>query len=1032
LHKKKINNKQEKYIAMTFNYKKWNNIIGWLVFAIATLVFVLTLEPTTSWWDAGEYIATAYKLEVGHPPGAPFFQLMGRFFSLFAFGNTANVAYMINLMSGLSSSFTILFLFWTITRFAKKLVGEEMTDGKAWAVYASAAVGALAFTFSDSFWFSAVEGEVYAMSSLFTAVVFWAILKWEEVSDTPYANRWLIFIAYMIGLSIGVHLLNLLAIPAIAYVVYFKKYKKVDAKGFIIAGLAGFLILSFIMYLIIPTTVRLAGSFELFFTNTVGLPFDFGSYIFIISLAAAIAWAWMFTYKRRYQIAHVAVISLTFLMIGYSSFFMLVIRANANPPINENDPKDAISLLSYLLREQYGSWPLGYGQYYNANITDWKDGWPIYVKDEKAGKYIITDDRKGSEPIYNPELSTIFPRMWSNQKPSHIRVYEAYKNSRGSAVRIQGPEGEKIEYKPTFGDNLGFFFKYQLGHSYFRYFMWNFVGRQNDIEAGQPTLREGNWISGIKFIDAMRLGNQDELPIAAQNPARNTFYFLPLILGIIGVVFHFNKNIKDFWVVLLLFVMTGIAIIVYLNVTPYQPRERDYAYAGSYYAFAIWMGLGVLALIQSLSKKINMKIATVGVFIVTLVAVPGIMATEGWDDHDRSGKTTARDFAINYLESCEPNAILFVNGDNDTFPLWYAQEVEGIRTDIRVVNFMLSSGPWYIHQLQRKIYNSEKIPLSLRPEQYNKGINSYLPVYTRVEGDIELKRIIDFIKDDDKSTKLETQRGKFMNYIPTRNVKLTLDSTELVNRGIVPIEKAEKIPDEISWKLGGNNIIKNELMLLDLIATNNWDRPIYFANPSSVKKVLPLDEYMHLEGFVYHLLPYKAEGYINGMGGVNADKAYDLLVNKANWGNLNDPDVSIDRESARNSGIPKNNFLRVAESMITKGEKEKAVKALDTYIENYPHEVVNYDMFMIPYIEAYYKAGAVDKANEMSQVLYDFYISELNYINSLDPERKKLLSQDQQSALGVLQRLGQITRQNSQIDLSQKIDSTFKEQINFY
>ena len=1016
---------------MTLNYKKLNNIIGWMIFAIATLVYVLTLEPTTSWWDCGEYISTAYKLEVGHPPGAPFFQLLGRFFTLFAFGNTQYVAYMINLMSALSSSFSILFLFWTITRFAKKLVGEEMNDAKAWAVFASGAIGALAFTFTDSFWFSAVEGEVYAMSSLFTAVVFWAILKWEEVSDTPYAYRWLILIAYVVGLSIGVHLLNLLAIPAITYVVYFKKYKKVDIKGFVLAGFVGLVILSFIMYLIIPMTVKMAGSFELFFTNSIGLPFNSGSFIFIITLVALIAWAWMFTYKRRYQIAHIAIIGITFIMIGYSSFFMLVIRANANPPINENDPKDAISLLSYLLREQYGSWPLGYGQYFNADITDWEDGSPIYVKDEVSGKYVITDKREGSEPQYNPELSTVFPRMWSNTKPEHVSMYKSYMRSKGTPVRINGQEGEKIEFKPSFGDNVRFFFQYQLGHSYFRYFMWNFVGRQNDVES-QPNIRDGNWISGIKFIDAVRLGNQDELPYAANNPARNTFYFLPLILGLIGLVFHFNKNIKDFWVVFLLFIMTGIAIIVYLNVTPYQPRERDYAYVGSYYAFAIWIGLGVLALIQTLSKKLNMKMATAGVFAITLVAVPGLLASEGWDDHNRSGKTTARDFAINYLESCEPNAILFVNGDNDTFPLWYIQEVEGIRTDIRVVNYMLSSGPWYVHQLQRKIYDSEKIPLSLRPDQYNKGVNSYVPIYPKVQGTYELRDVVDFIKSDDNSTKLSTQRGDKMNYIPTRNFKLTLDSAYLVESGVVPAEKAHLVPNELTWSVGGSAVYKNDLMLLDLIATNNWERPIYFANPSSVKKVLGLDEYMHLEGFVYRLLPYKAEGLIKGMGGVNPDKAYDLLVNRAKWGNLNHEDVTVDRESHRNSGIPKNNFLRVAESMLDKGEVEKAIIALDTYQEYYPHEKVHYDMYMLPYAEAYYRAGAIDKANEVINILYDYYTSDLNYINSLDPEYKKLLIQDQQTALGVLQRMGQSTRQFRQTELSSKIDSTFKEQVNFY
>ncbi len=1016
---------------MTLNYKKFNDLIGWIVFAIATMVYVLTLEPTTSWWDCGEYISTAYKLEVGHPPGAPFFQLLGRFFSLFAFGNTANVAYMINIMSALSSSFTILFLFWTITRMAKKLMGNDMTDVKAYAVFAGGAIGALAFTFTDSFWFSAVEGEVYAMSSLFTAIVFWAILKWEEVADSPYAYRWLILIAYIVGLSIGVHLLNLLAIPAITYVVYFKKYKNHDLKGFVLAGFVGVLILSFIMYLIIPMTVKLAGNFELFFVNSLGLPFNSGSFIFFIILIGLIVWTWRYTYKKRYEIAHVAVISLTFIMIGYSSFFVLVIRANANPPINENDPKDAISMLSYLLREQYGTWPLGYGQYYNANITDWEDGSPIYVKDSKSGKYIITDQRLSSEPVYNPELSTVFPRMWSNTKPEHISLYKNYLSSKGKPVRINESEGEKVEYKPTFGDNIRFFFQYQLGHSYFRYFMWNFVGRQNDVES-QPNIRDGNWISGIKFIDAARLGNQDKLPFAAQNPARNTFFFLPLILGLIGMVFHFNKDIKDFWVVLLLFIMTGLAIIVYLNITPYQPRERDYAYAGSYYAFAIWIGLGVIGLIHYLSKKVNMKIATLVVFGVTLVAVPGLLASEGWDDHDRSGKTTARDFAFNYLDSCEPNAILFVNGDNDTFPLWYAQEVEGHRTDVRVVNYMLSSGPWYVHQLQRKIYNSEKIPLSLDASQYENGVNSYVPIYPKVEGVFELKQVIDFIKSADPSTKLTTQRGEKLNYIPTRSVKITLDKADLVSKGIVPLDKMNEVPNELVWNIGGSAIYKNDLMLLDLLATNNWERPIYFANPSSVKKVFGLDEYMHLEGFVYRLLPYKADGLIKGMGGVNADKAYSLLVEKAKWGNLNSKDVTIDRESHRNSGIPKNNFLRVAEVLIERGDFTRAIKALDSYQKYYPHEKVNYDMYMLPYAEAYYKAGATEKGNQVMEILYDFYVGELDYINSLEPSLKKLLINDQQTALGVLQRMAQSARQYKQTELSTKVDSTFKEQLNFY
>ncbi len=1016
---------------MTYDYKKLNIIIGWMIFAIATLVYVLTLEPTTSWWDAGEYISTAYKLEVGHPPGAPFFQLLGRFFSLFAFGNTALVAYMINLMSALSSSFTILFLFWSITMLAKKLVGGEMTNNKANAIFASAIVGALAFTFTDSFWFSAVEGEVYAMSSLFTAVVFWAILKWEEVADTAYANRWLILIAYLMGLSIGVHLLNLLAIPAITYVVYFKKMKKTDIKGFVLVGLLSLIILSFIMYIIIPMTVKMAGSFELFFVNTIGLPFNSGSFVFFALVVAIIGWSWRYTYKKRHQIAHIAIISLTFIIIGYSSFFMLVIRANANPPINENDPKDAISMLSYLLREQYGTWPLGYGQYYNADITEWEDGSPIYIRDDKKGEYIMTDKNTRSKPKYNPELSSVFPRMWSSREQSHIDVYKSYKTSKGKAVRIMGQDGqEKVVYKPTFNDNLRFFFQYQLGHMYFRYFMWNFVGRQSDVES-QPNIREGNWISGIKAIDAIRLGNQDELPMASRNPARNTFYFLPLILGLIGVIYHFNKSIKDFWVVFLLFAMTGIAIIVYLNFTPYQPRERDYAYAGSYYAFAIWIGLGVFGLIEWLSKKVNMRMATAGVFAVSIIAVPGLLASQGWDDHDRSGKTAARDFAFNYLNSCEPNAILFVNGDNDTFPLWYAQEVENVRTDIRVVNYMLSSGPWYVHQLQRKIYDSEKVPLSIEPEKYNKGVNTYVPIYPRVEGTFELNQIIDFIKNDDQSTKIG-QGDKKINYMPTRKVKLTLDSAYLVESGVVPRDKAHLIPKEMSWSVGGSALYKNDLMVLDFIATNNWERPVYFANPNSIKKVLGLDEYMHLEGYVYRLLPYKAEGLVRGMGGVNPEKSFDLLVNRASYGNLEREDVTIDRESYRESGIVKNNLMRVADGFIANGNNEKAIIALDTYQKYFPHTKVHYDMYMLAFGDNYFRAGAIEKGQEINQIIFDYYLSELNYINSLSPKFKELLSQDQQSALGVLQRIAQTSKRYKQIEFGNMVDSTFKEQVNFY
>lgn len=1030
-------------------FKKVNNIIGWIIFAIASLVYLFTVEPSAGWWDVGEYVATSYKLQVGHPPGAPLFQMMGRFFSLFAFGNVENVAMMINIMSVFSSSFTILFLFWTITRLAKKLVDNSDSDQALFPIMASGIVGALAYTFTDSFWFSAVEGEVYAMSSLFSAVVFWAILKWEEVADTNYAYRWIILIAFLMGLSIGVHLLNLLAIPAITYVVYFKKFKKTDWKGFVLAGGVSLFILSFIMYFIIPMTIKLAGSFELFFVNTIGLPFNFGSILFFILLIVLVVWGIYYTQLKKHLIAHIAILSVTFILIGYSSFFMIVIRANANPPINENDPKDAIGMLSYLLREQYGSWPLVYGQYYNADISSWDDKSPTYVQDKASGKYLMTDSGKDSEPVYNPDLSGLFPRMWSNSKPDHIEMYENYRTSRGIPVKVTDREGnDRIIYKPTFGDNLRFFFGYQLGHMYFRYFMWNFAGRQNDVES-QPNIRNGNWISGINFIDSSRIGNQDHLPFRSNNAANNKFYFLPFILGLIGLIFQLNRNNKDFWVVFLLFIMTGLAIIVYLNFTPFQPRERDYAYAGSFYAFAIWIGLGLLPLINLLKNKLGLKASSLIVGLTTLILVPGLMASEGWDDHNRSGKTTARDFAYNYLSSCEPNAILFVNGDNDTFPLWYLQEVEGVRTDIRVVNYMLSSGSWYVHQLSRKIYNSEKIPLNIPPEKFNKGINDYIPITDRLEGFHELKDVIDFIKSDHPSSKIQTVSGTDLNYMPTHSVKLSLDKARLLSTGTVPANKIDEVPDSLNWKIGGNALYKNDLMLLDFLSANNWERPIYFANPSSIKKVLALDEYMHLEGFVYRLRPYKAEAYIKNMGGVDPDKSFDLLVNTAKYGNLEQDGISVDRESYRNSGIPKNNLLRVAEAFLDRADllafedattnaeeiKEytnKAVQALDTYVHYFPNHKIHWDMYMLPYAESYMRAGEMEKATVVVDALYNYYTSDLDFINSQRPIFKELLVNDQQTALGVLQRLGQSTEEYGLKELSTKIDSTFTTQIEFY
>ncbi len=1017
------------------NFKRVNNIVGWAVFAIATLVYFLTIEPIASWWDAGEYIATAYKLQVGHPPGAPLFQLLGRFFALFALGNTENVALMINAMSALSSSFTILFLFWSITMLAKKLYvkssNEVMTKGDAWAVLGAGVVGALAYTFSDSFWFSSVEGEVYAMSSLLTAVVFWAILRWEEVAEQRHGFRWILLIAYIIGLSIGVHLLNLLAIPAIVYVYYFKKHK-FSYKGFVTAGVISILILAVIMYIIIPGIVELAGNFELFFVNTVGLPFNSGTIIYFIVILALIVGGLYYSRTKGKVILNTSILALTLILIGYSTFFMLVIRANANPPINENDPKDAISLLSYLNREQYGTWPLLSGQYYNAPTVDSKDGNPVYAKDIKKGEYVIVDERRGTIPVYDDRFTTIFPRMWSSSKPAHIQLYKEYGGSKGTPVKVTKGDGNtEVIYKPTFGENLLFFFTYQVDHMYIRYFLWNFVGRQNNIES-QGEINHGNWVSGIGFIDNWRLGNQTDLPKSMQNPAKTHFYFLPLLLGLLGFLFQLSKSKKDTWVVFLLFIMTGLAIIVYLNQTPLQPRERDYAYAGSFYAFAIWIGFGVLALYDGLRSRLKNKVvAAVAVSLASLILVPGIMAQQGWESHDRSGKYAARDFARMYLESCEPNAILFTNGDNDTFPLWYAQEVEGIRTDVRVVNYMLSSGEWYVDQMFRKVYESDPLPLSVDRSFYALGDQNYMPVFERIEEYTDLQDAIGFLENNDKRTKIPLQNGEWINYIPAKNMRLKVDSASVVNSGTVDPENADKIVDEITWRISQNGLYRNDLMLLDMIATNNWKRPIYFANPNSVSGVLNIDKYCHLEGIVYRFKPTIALDYIQKVGGVDPDRTYEILMaDDVRWGRLNENDVVIDRESERNSGMIKQDYIRLAQALVKAGKIDSVEAVLDRGLYFFPNDKIPFDFYMIPWADNYYKVGATEKGNELVKVLYERYMEDLAYYTSLNDRFMAYYNEDIQEALAVLQRLGQLASEYQQDELANEIDNSLRDHLN--
>ena len=1019
------------------NFKKLNNIVGWGVFAIATIVYFLTMEPTVSWWDCGEYISTANKLQVGHPPGAPTFQLIGRFFTLFAFGDVTKVAMMINIMSCLCSSLTILFLFWTISMLAQKIWmrdGENASDNNKLAVLAASAIGALAFTFTDSFWFNAVEGEVYAMSSFLTAITFWAILKWEKVADEQNHYRWLILIAYIIGLSIGVHLLNLLAIPAIVYVVYFKKYK-FSWKGFIWSGIIAVALTGFIQVILIPAVVSLAGKFELFFVNTIGMPFNFGTIFYFVLIIALIVWGLWFTTSRNKPIWNTIILSFMFILIGYSSFFMLVIRANANTPINENEPKDAISLLSYLKREQYGSWPLLYGPYYMAKPYDMEEGTPIYYKDHNKGKYVVVAKNPG-EYIYDNNVKTLFPRMWNGSKKTYVSTYERYIDKSNMRVTTQmTPRGttERVMI-PTFGQNLRYFIDYQCGWMFWRYFMWNFVGRQNDTE-GQGEIENGNWVSGIGFIDNPRLGDQKDLPRTMQSPARTEYYFLPLILGLVGLFYQLKKDSKNCWVVFLLFFMTGIAIIMYLNQTPYQPRERDYSYAGAFYAFAIWMGFGVLGIIEGLKKVVSNQRVAIYIATAACLFVPVLMAAQGWEGHNRSGKTSALDWGKNYLTALPANSVIFTRGDNDTFPLWYVQEVEGYRTDVRVCNFMLSSGYWYVHQMGRKIYNSEKLPLSLTPAQYDNGIHENVKIEDVFEGPVELKDVIDFVRSDNPRTKATTMGGEKVDYFPTRKLKLTVDKEKVVANGIVPESMKDEIVDEIVWTISDkvDYLTKNELMLLDFMATNNWERCVYFTSLSDISNVLGIDKYLHQQGLSHRFMPVLAPDYYKNAGGVFIDGSYDLLVNDSRWGRLNEPDVTVDPESTRNISFVKMAYMRLAQSLVNREKYEEAITVMDKCQYFFPDEKIPYGYYYEGYFpELYYRAGAMEKGDEVLLKIAANSTDELRYFKTLKPKFIEYYADDVHDALSLVNTMADCAKRNKRYDIQKELDQVVNDYLDFF
>lgn len=984
-------------------FKVANLAGGWFVFSVALVVFLMTMEPTASWWDCSERITAAWKLEIAHPPGAPFFMLLGRFFTLFA-TETSKVAMMMNTMSALAAAFTVMLLFWVITSLASKLVrnDKEMSVGELFAVIGSGLVGSLAFTFSDSFWFIAVEAEAYATSVFFTALVFWAILRWEKIADDSHSTKWLILIAYLMGLSVGVHLLNLLAIPAIVFVYYFRKYP-VTRKGIIFATLVAVALLGAFIYVVIPGVVLLASYFELLFVNSFGLPYNSGVLGFIFLLIAGIVWVIRYTHQKKQILLNHIVLGLTVVLIGYSSYTLILIRSSAGPPMDQASPDNVFSLLSYLNREQYGERPLLSGQFYSAPTIGTEDGRPYYIKEN--GKYVISGYRPKS--VYASEFTGLFPRMYSSNE-SHIKEYQNWGNIRGNRIRFTNPAtGEsEVLIRPTFIENIRFFLNYQVGHMYFRYFMWNFAGRQNDIQ-GHGEVINGNWITGINAIDEFRLGPQD-LPDSLKSKARNAYFALPLLFGLLGLFYQSWKDPKNFSVVMLLFFFTGIAIVIYLNQTPLQPRERDYSYAGSFFAFSIWVGLGIMALVKGLERVTSKPVSAVLATLAGLMLVPFIMAKENWDDHDRSGRYTVRDFAANYLESCEPNAIIFTYGDNDTFPLWYAQEVEGIRKDVRVVNTMLLNTDWYIDQLQRKMNESDPLPVSIPRRKYVEGANPAFYIFERVTEYTDIRRIMNFVADDDPRTKVPVRQGVNLDYIPTRNFRLPVDRDKVIANGTVHPSLADEIVPAIEWTWKNNNyVVKNQFIALDIIANLDWNRPVYFVS-GGTDDALGLEDYFQLEGFAYRLVPVQSQSIdFLDYGRVNTDVLYENFMNRFSWGRINEPDFYMDHYNHRTLKVIqlRNKFARLANALIEEGKKDSAIKVLDRCMELMPVHQVPYDFFMVGVIDAYYKAGSDENAKTLLAGYFDISEKEYWYYNRFPRRFAGSVERESRIALQIMNEL---------------------------
>ncbi|GAA4308204.1 DUF2723 domain-containing protein [Compostibacter hankyongensis] len=992
------------------NFRKINNITGWIVCIIACTVYALTREATASFWDCGEFISSAFKMQVPHPPGTPTFLLLGRLFVIFLGGTAQTAARDVNLLSALASGFTILFLFWTITHFARRTMAgrdEVLSTEKIIAIMGAGVVGALAYTFSDTFWFSAVEGEVYALASLFTALIIWAMLKWEHQADDPHADRWILFIALMIGLSIGVHLLCILTIPAIVMIYYFRRYK-VTRWGTLWAFVIGCLITGFVQVFVIQYSVKGAGAFDVMFVNGFGMPFNSGSYFYlallIVLLILGIRWA----RKKQHYFVHLGLYSVVFILIGYSVYFTTLIRANASPSINMQDVSDPIALVSYLDRSQYGDFPIVYGPDFTAKPIRYDDGAKVYEKNLKTGKYEVAGRKP--VPVYDAGDEHLFPRIWdAGNEQGHADFYRQW---------LGLAEGQK----PTFGDNLSWFFSYQLTWMYTRYFLWNFSGRQNDVQ-GFGNVRDGNWITGIPFVDNIRLGDQHQMPDSLQhNKAHNKLYGLPFILGIIGLLFHLNRHRRDFLVNLLLFFFTGIAIVIYLNQPGNQPRERDYAYAGSFYAFAIWIGLGVLSVYDFFKKKVSGTLSAAGASVLCLLAVPVIMGFQEWDDHDRSQKTLPRDVASDYLESCAPNAILFTEGDNDTYPLWYAQEVEGVRPDIRIINLSLLGVDWYIDALRHAVNKSAPVPMSWAPDKYVGDKRNYIPLVEaqNIPKDryFDLNEIMNFMGNDDPKYKVSGGGGEPLNYLPTKNVFIPVDKEKAVRDKVVPPgTDTSQILAQVPFQIPKTLLFKNDLLMLNIIAASHWERPVYFTSPLSPSRI-GLGSYLEMDGLTYRLVPMRSAGDNNSLfdaGNVNVSFAYENMMDKFSFGGAQTPGTYFDEPNRRMLMSIRSAYAKLGLALAQEGKKDSALKALnrsDKNIleENFPYALTSpnnsHNITSLTTVYAYYMAGDTVKAGKISDEIMRDCQQQLNYYNAL-PQSKfsQGLQQDARMANMIISQL---------------------------